>query len=49
MKSEANSLQLGATSHAPLKAGSICPLIGETGTRHPCIHPWVAIKGHAQR
>lgn len=45
MKSEANSLQLGAPSRAPPKAGSICLLMGQTGTSHPCMHPWAAIKG----
>lgn len=49
MKSEVNSLELGATSRAPPKAGSICPLIGQTGTRHPCMYPWAAIKGRVQR
>lgn len=49
MKSEVNNLQLGATSCAPPKAGSICPLIGQTGTRHPRMYPWAAIKGRVQR
>jgi len=49
MKSEANSLQLGATSLASPKAGSICPLMGQTGIRRTCTHPCAAIKGHVRR